>query len=107
VSGGIFCNLEKAFDSVNHYLFLSKLPYFWISGKAELLLESYLNNRYQIIKTENSHNNYNISNWTRNGYVVPQGSILGPLLFLLHINYLPKAIADTRFICGRYKHTNY
>jgi hypothetical protein len=54
VSGSIFCDLEKAFDSVNHDLLAYKLPYFWISGKTKLLQESYLNNRYQRIKIENS-----------------------------------------------------
>jgi hypothetical protein len=44
--GGIFCDLEKAFDSVNHDI-LPKLPYYGISDKAKLLLESYLQNRYQ------------------------------------------------------------
>ena len=46
VAGSIFCDLEKAFSSVYHDLFLSKLPYYGISGKAKLLLESYLWNIY-------------------------------------------------------------
>ena len=40
MAGSIFCNLEKAFNSVNHDLLLSKLPYYWMSGKTKLLLES-------------------------------------------------------------------
>jgi hypothetical protein len=47
MAGSIFCDLEKAFDSVNRYILLSKLPYHGINGKAKLLLESYLQNRYQ------------------------------------------------------------
>jgi len=47
MTGSIFCDLEKAFDSVNHDILLSKLPYYGISGKTKLLLESYLQNRYQ------------------------------------------------------------
>ena len=42
LAGSIFCDLEKAFDSVNHDILLSKLSYYGISGKAKLLLESYL-----------------------------------------------------------------
>ena len=47
MAGSIFCDLEKAFNSVKHDLLLPKLPYYGISGKAKLLLESYLQNRYQ------------------------------------------------------------
>jgi hypothetical protein len=45
MAGSIFCDLEKAFNSVNHNIFLSTLPYYGMSGKAKLLLESYLQNR--------------------------------------------------------------
>ena len=44
--GGIFCDLEKAFDCVNHHILLSKLKYYGINGKAFQLYQSYLNNRY-------------------------------------------------------------
>jgi hypothetical protein len=95
MTGSIFCDLEKASDSVNHVLLVSKLPYFGISGKAKSLLKSYLNNRYQRIKIKNSHSNYNtISKWNKIKYGVPQGSVLGPLLFLLYTDNLPKATAD-------------
>ena len=55
----IFCNLEKAFNSVNHDLLLSELPYYGISGKAKLLLESYLQNRYQGVQIINLYLNSN------------------------------------------------
>jgi len=45
--GSIFFYLEKAFDSLNHSLLIKKLPYYGITGKAKLLIESYLSNRYQ------------------------------------------------------------
>jgi hypothetical protein len=45
MAGSIFCDLEKAFDSVNHDILLSKLPHYGINGKAKLLLKSYLQNR--------------------------------------------------------------
>jgi sarcosine oxidase/L-pipecolate oxidase len=50
MAGSIFCDLEKAFNSVNHDLLLSKLLYHGINGKAKLLLESYLKNRYQRVQ---------------------------------------------------------
>jgi hypothetical protein len=76
-----------------HNLLLSKLPYYGINCKAKLLLESYLKNRYQRVQITNSYNNSNtVSKWTKIKYGVPQGSILGPLLFLVYINDLPKAI---------------
>jgi len=46
MAGGIFCDLEKAFNAVNHDLLLSTLPYYGTSGKAKLLRESYLQNKY-------------------------------------------------------------
>jgi len=47
MAGSIFCDLKKAFNSVNHDLLLSNLRYYGVRGKAKLLLESYLQNRYQ------------------------------------------------------------
>ena len=55
----IVCNLEKSFNSVNHDLLLSKLPYYGISGKANLLLESCLQNRYQRVQIINLYLNSN------------------------------------------------
>ena len=92
VASNMFCDLEKAFNSVNHDILLSKLLYYGISGKAKLLLESYLQNRYQRVHITNPYFNSNtVSKWTKIKYGVPQVSILGPL-FLVYINYLPKAI---------------
>ena len=46
-TGSVFCDLQKAFDTVNHKLLLDKLQYYGIEGKTKILLESYLQNRYQ------------------------------------------------------------
>jgi hypothetical protein len=98
MAGSIFCDLEKAFNSVNHDILLSKLPKYGINGKAKLLLESYLQNRYQKVQITNSYLNSNtISKWTKIRYGVPWGSILGPLLFLVYINDLSKAIEHKDF----------
>jgi hypothetical protein len=91
--GSIFCDLEKAFAYVNHNILLSKLLYYGSNGKAKLLLESYLQNRYQTVQITNSYFNSNtVSKWTKIKYGVPQGSILGPLLFLVYSNDLSKAV---------------
>ena len=91
--GNIFCDLEKAFDSVNHDILQLKLLYYGINGKAKLLFESYLQDRYQRVHITNSHlNSDTASKWIKIKHGMPQGSILGPLLFLVYTNDLPKAI---------------
>jgi len=91
--GGIFCDLEKAFNSVNHKILLSKLEFYSVKGKAKLWFESYFRNRYQRVLITNIVLNGNyFSIWEEIKHGVPQGSILGPLLFLFYISDLPKAI---------------
>jgi hypothetical protein len=92
--GGIFCDLTKTSDSVNHEILLAKLEFHGIRGTFYKLIASYFNDRYQrvIIKDEQSNNYF--SNWEQVRLGVPQGSILGPLFFLLYINDLPTIIKD-------------
>ena len=90
--GGIFCDLQKAFDCVNHEILLDKLEFYGIEGKFKTLIKSYLTGRYQRVTLGNLSNSTNSSKWERINCGVPQGSILGPLFFLFYINDLPKII---------------
>jgi hypothetical protein len=81
IVGGIFCDLQKAFDCVNHKIVLDKLHFYGINGKFKTLIESYLTNRYKKVTLNKTDFNNNSSNWERLNCGVPQGSILGPFFF--------------------------
>jgi hypothetical protein len=101
---GIFIDLRKAFDTINHNILINKLEKIGIRGMAIDWIKSYLDRRKQFVKLGNhSSNCFDIA------CGVPQGSVLGPKLFILYINdicqvskllYMVLFADDTNVFCS-------
>ena len=90
-TAGVFVDLKKAFDVVDHEILIGKLEHYGVRGTAKKWFCSYLVNRKQFVSV-NNHNSTIQTILTG----VPQGSILGPLLFLIYINDLHNCIKYSR-----------
>lgn len=75
-----FCDMSKAFDTVQHHILLSKLNCYGIRG-VQLLIRSYLRNRRQVVAWNGVEASEGILNCG-----IPQGSVLGPILFIIYTN---------------------
>ena len=100
---GVFVDLQKAFDTVDHQILSAKLSHYGIRGVSNDWFKSYLSNRSQYVSINGYESSLAVINCG-----VPQGSVLGPLLFLLYINDLNQAIKfckvhhfadDTNLLC--------
>ena len=87
---GVFIDLEKAFDTVNHKILLSKLNHYGIRGTANTWFFSYLSSRYQSVMLNGVTSSRKVITCG-----VPQGSILGPLLFLIYINDMHHSVMSS------------
>ena len=94
---GIFLDLSKAFDTVDHSILFDKLEYYGIRGLALKWIKSYFSNRLQFVEYDG-----HVSSRTNISCGAPQGSILGRLFLLLYINDINNASKILQLILFAY-----
>ena len=104
LTGMILIDLQKAFDTIDHEILLQKLKAIKFSESTIKWFKSYLSERIFLVNIENK-----LSDFGEISCGVPQGSILGPLLFLIYVNDMPQAVTSTLLLyaddsCILYQH---
>jgi len=97
VSLGIFLDLSKAYDSIDHDILLQKLNLYGIRGVNLSLIKSYLSDRYQKVEL-NYHGDTFSSAFMKITTGIPQGSIAGPLLFVIYVNDIVDIVTENQKI---------
>ena len=92
-TGVLFLDLKKAFDTVNHDILIKKLKHYGVDNRELLWFKSYLANRSQTVNV-----NSTLSDFQPINIGIPQGSILGPLLFIIFVNCLPCAVDECKTV---------
>ena len=93
LTGAVFIDLRKAFDTIDHATMIAKLPIYGVHGKELTWFESYLFNRQQFVAYQDT-----CSERQSVKCGVPQGSILGPLLFTIVIYYITEQVKECRIL---------
>ena len=78
---GVFIDVKKAFDTINHSVLIDKFEHYGVRGTAKKWIMNYLSGRQQYVHIDNVH-----SGFKKVMHGIPQGSILGPRLFITYIN---------------------